>query len=269
LKNPDYFVKKGTGSFSGEIKQRFFSLTEEFNFAVGPQLDHIVSLLLNLIPESLNVGFRDKLTGYKNTLSLNAKMLKKNLSDLESNLRDENPELNLSNYKNDILTAVNNIKRTIKIITGLLEAAYVTDADDSLKKITDKFTGIHKNTDIKINFVAKEPRIIFNSLEFAELMNVLLANSEEARTSKKKTLNVSISILPADVKTIIEYSDNGKGISSRIKDRIFESGVTTKGKSRGFGLSFAGRIVKKYGGSIMLDTEKENGVKFVIELNPY
>ncbi|MCI0473359.1 MAG: PAS domain S-box protein [Ignavibacteria bacterium] len=269
VKNPEYFVKTGTGSFSGEIKQRFFSLTEEYNSSVGPQLNHIVSLLLNLIPDSPDVEFREKLFGFKNTLSINSKLLKKNLSGLNSYLRDENPDFNLSNYKNEILTSVNNIKRCIKFMTGLLETAYVTDADESLKKIAGKFSGIHENVDININIIAKEPRIIFGNLEFAELMNVLLTNSDEARTSRKKTLRVGISVLSAEGKTIIEYTDNGKGISARIKDRIFESGVTTKGKNRGFGLNFAGRIVKKYGGVIMLVSEKENGVKFVIELNPY
>ncbi|MCU0372906.1 MAG: PAS domain S-box protein, partial [Ignavibacteria bacterium] len=269
LKNPEYFVKKGTGIFSDEIKQRFYNLSDEFNSSVGPQLDHIGSLLLNLIPDSPNVEFREKLTGFNNILSLNLKLLKKNLSGFNSFLRNENPDFSLSNNKSEILTSVNNIKRCIKLITGLLEAAYVTDAEESLEKITGKFSSIHENVNIKINVIAEETRIIFNGLEFTELINVLLANSDEARNNRKKRLVIGISILSAEGKTIIEYTDNGKGISPRIKDRIFESGVTTKGKNRGFGLNFAGRIVKKYGGAVMLDSEKENGVKFVIELNPY
>ena len=269
LKNPDYLMKTGSGGVTAEIKQRFFKLTEEFDSSVCPQLDHIVSIISNLIIDSPNVDFQTQLLNMKNDISVSAKMLKKNLFELNSKIRDEKSVLNLNALKNDILISINNIKSSIKIITGLLEKAYVTDAGESLKKIINKFTDTHANVDIKMDISATEQRIIFGSLDFSELINVLLVNSVEAARKKNIPLEIFISLSSEEGKTIISFTNNGKGIPADIKDKIFESGVTTKGKNRGFGLSFAGRIMKKYGGRITLDSSTEDGVKFLMELNPY
>jgi len=269
LKNPDYLMKAGTGSVTTEIKQRFFSLAEEFDSSVNPQLDHIVTLISNLLIDSPNPEFQEQLLNIKNDISGNTKTLKTNLLELYSYIRDEKSVIDLNAVKNEILTSLSNIKRKIRILTGLLEGVYVTDAGDSLRKTVKKFSDTHYKVDIKADVNAAEPRIIFNKLEFTELLNILLLNSVEAAGIMKKTLKININLSSAKGKTVITYTDNGKGIPVKIKDRIFESGVSTKGKDRGFGLNFAEKVMNKYGGRIMLDSTSGSGVKFVMELNPY
>ncbi|MDH4213016.1 MAG: HAMP domain-containing histidine kinase [Candidatus Thorarchaeota archaeon] len=64
---------------------------------------------------------------------------------------------------------------------------------------------------------------------------------------------------------IITYRDNGPGIDSSIKPRIFQKGVTTKGEGKGLGLYLSKRIVESYGGTIELIDEKETkGAAFLI-----
>jgi signal transduction histidine kinase len=66
---------------------------------------------------------------------------------------------------------------------------------------------------------------------------------------------------------IITYRDNGPGIDPRIRHRIFQKGVTTKGEGKGLGLYLSKRIVESYGGTIELLDEKEGqGAAFLISV---
>jgi signal transduction histidine kinase len=66
---------------------------------------------------------------------------------------------------------------------------------------------------------------------------------------------------------IITYRDNGPGIDPRIRHRIFQNGVTTKGEGKGLGLYLSKRIVESYGGTIELLDEKEGqGAAFLISV---
>ena len=68
---------------------------------------------------------------------------------------------------------------------------------------------------------------------------------------------------------IVKISDNGKGMSERVKARIFEQGFTTKGvgKGTGLGMAIAKAIVEeKHGGAIACLSELGKGTEFIISL---
>jgi two-component system NtrC family sensor kinase len=66
----------------------------------------------------------------------------------------------------------------------------------------------------------------------------------------------------------IKVKDNGNGISQKIVDKIFQPFFTTKptGQGTGLGLSLAYDIIKAHGGEIKVETKKEEGSEFVIQL---
>ncbi|OKH44339.1 hypothetical protein NIES2101_28440 [Calothrix sp. HK-06] len=66
----------------------------------------------------------------------------------------------------------------------------------------------------------------------------------------------------------IQISDNGKGMSSAVKARIFDHLFTTKGvgKGTGLGLAIARQIVDKHGGSLEVQSELDRGTDFYIRL---
>jgi signal transduction histidine kinase len=66
----------------------------------------------------------------------------------------------------------------------------------------------------------------------------------------------------------IVIEDNGPGIPESIKDKIFQPFFTTKptGQGTGLGLSLSYDIVKAHGGEIQVNSKKEEGCEFIIQL---
>jgi len=82
-----------------------------------------------------------------------------------------------------------------------------------------------------------------------------------------ETAVVTIRLGLVEKRLIITYRDNGPGIDSSIRDKIFQKGVTTKGEGKGLGLYLSKRIVESYGGRIELLDEKEGqGAAFLISV---
>ena len=102
----------------------------------------------------------------------------------------------------------------------------------------------------------------------------LMTNAFQAVHSKKMStpqgfvpkVGVS-SVLNADSVTII-VEDNGDGIPSDMRDKIFQPFFTTKptGQGTGLGLSISFDIIKAHGGTITIESSPEIGTKFNINL---
>jgi len=71
-------------------------------------------------------------------------------------------------------------------------------------------------------------------------------------------------------RSIIEISDNGRGINMRMIDNIFQPGFSTKKYGWGLGLTLTKRIIKDYfaGKIFVKNTKKDKGTTFRIDL-PY
>ena len=60
----------------------------------------------------------------------------------------------------------------------------------------------------------------------------------------------------------VVVSDNGPGLSSEVRDRVFEPFVSTKPDGIGIGLSICRTIVEAHGGRIAVDAGKKHGTGF-------
>ena len=127
-------------------------------------------------------------------------------------------------------------------------------------------------TIVNINIIPQDiGRVILN----------LITNAFYA-VNEKKQFNidnyeptVSVSTKRSGTNVEIKVADNGNGIPSSIKDKIFQPFFTTKptGQGTGLGLSLAYDIVKAHGGELKVETKEaedqlgiETGSTFIISL---
>ncbi len=96
----------------------------------------------------------------------------------------------------------------------------------------------------------------------------LIKNSLDSISGKEGKINISAKMNKHDNQVEITFRDNGRGMSARMKNRIFSPGVTTKKRGWGLGLALVKRIVEDiHGGSIgVVSTHPGEGAVFLITL---
>ncbi len=92
----------------------------------------------------------------------------------------------------------------------------------------------------------------------------LIRNSIQANADK-----IGITISREDNIFVILLDDNGTGIPHEIRDKIFESGFTTKAKGMGLGLKLAKRFIEGINGSIEIIEKNKPGAAFRITIPKY
>jgi signal transduction histidine kinase len=112
------------------------------------------------------------------------------------------------------------------------------------------------------------------SQDIGRVLLNLYNNAFYAVHEKKKAMNgayeptVSLCTRRIENEVEIRVRDNGKGISRKIKDKIFQPFFTTKptGQGTGLGLSLSYDIVKAHGGEIEVITTEGEFTEFIIHL---
>jgi signal transduction histidine kinase len=116
-----------------------------------------------------------------------------------------------------------------------------------------------------INIVPQEMgRVILNIVNNA--FYAVGAKAKEVQGDFSPT--VSVSTKKTDDQLFIVVKDNGTGISTEVKEKIFHPFFTTKGPGvgTGLGLSLSYDIVKAHGGEIIVESEEGAGSEFIIIL---
>jgi CheY-like chemotaxis protein len=65
---------------------------------------------------------------------------------------------------------------------------------------------------------------------------------------------------------IIEFKDEGVGISKELQDKIFDPFFTTKAEGKGLGLTTALSIIRNHGGDIQVESQLGIGSSFIVYL---
>jgi signal transduction histidine kinase len=99
----------------------------------------------------------------------------------------------------------------------------------------------------------------------------LLINAEHAiaDTDRRGKIEIATRFESESNDTVIEISDNGKGIPQDILPKIFDPFFTTKpvNKGTGLGLSIAHGIIAEQGGTIEARSRPGEGTSFIIRLH--
>lgn len=106
-----------------------------------------------------------------------------------------------------------------------------------------------------------------DSADLVTVLGNLVDNAVDACPSGG---TVEVSLRPDEEGTVITVRDDGPGIPEADRDRIFESGWSTKGAAgtRGIGLALVRRIARRRGGDVAVSTSAAQGARFDVRLPP-
>jgi signal transduction histidine kinase len=109
--------------------------------------------------------------------------------------------------------------------------------------------------------------------EMSRVLLNLISNGFYAVTNRKAVTKIEPTLLVTtrDLgdKVEIRVRDNGDGISTEVREKIYDPFFTTKptGEGTGLGLSISHDIiVKQHGGTINLETEPDEFAEFIVEI---
>jgi signal transduction histidine kinase len=99
-------------------------------------------------------------------------------------------------------------------------------------------------------------------------MNLFLNTAQamaNAESPEEGRVEINASRTPEAIEIVV--ADNGPGISAKVLPRIFEAGVSTRGKRSGLGLAIVRTLIERKGGTIAASNRPNAlGAQFLIRL---
>ncbi|AOW20900.1 sensor histidine kinase [Urechidicola croceus] len=132
---------------------------------------------------------------------------------------------------------------------------------DVVKLATEIFTEPY------ISFDSEGKNIVANldKMQITRVVTNLIKNSIQAMVDIDNP-SVKVTVLDKGNDVVISVSDNGKGISDELKNKVFEPKFTTKTSGMGLGLPMVKNIIEAYGGVISFISDEDSGTVFTITL---
>ena len=130
------------------------------------------------------------------------------------------------------------------------------------KKRSEHWIVVQGKASVKLNDknIIYEPKekvveVIIDRTSLIRIITNLVKNSIQA-TKSLEIPSIKVSVYQNDKNAIIDVSDNGEGIPSNLKAKIFEPRFTTKSKGMGLGLSIINNLATAHSGKITFTSKK-------------
>jgi C4-dicarboxylate-specific signal transduction histidine kinase len=136
----------------------------------------------------------------------------------------------------------------------------------SLESVEELRTSAHVSVSVEIDPEAAHVR--FSDMHLKQVLVNLLRNSFRAlAASDRGEPTVAVRTRSVDGRIRIEVEDNGPGISSELRDRVFDPFYSTADRSEnmGLGLYVVHTLLKAFSFSIRVEDGSGGGARFVIE----
>ena len=184
----------------------------------------------------------------------------------------------LSNYATDefsreaLATISKNLGRIEGIIRKMSDFSRTRMHERDFFKIPDllsstidllRYDKRMKNIEITQDVPEGLPRVFVDGNQIVQIFLNLFFNSADAMRGEGR---IDVSVRTEGHNVMMEFSDNGSGISPEHMGRIFEPFYTTKEDGVGLGLAVCMNIIKGFGGDILVRSEEGKGATFTVVL---
>lgn len=126
----------------------------------------------------------------------------------------------------------------------------------------------HDRTIVSVKSDTPDTQLLGDADQFFRAINNIVKNGIQAvENQEEAVIEIEYSFSQSSG-IVIKISDNGKGISSTEKDRIFTPNFSTKSSGMGLGLAIVKQIIEQHHGSIYFLERHPVGTTFIIEIGP-
>ena len=182
----------------------------------------------------------------------------------------------ISRRANKIADAADRCSRIVKTFLAMARDRRSTRSTVDLNKLvtgTLDVTGYGLRTqdiDVESVLASDLPTVSGDADQLSQVLTNLVINAQQALAgqSPPRRLRIETRIDSSAKQVEFVVEDNGPGVPPGVRSRIFEPFFTTKevGVGTGIGLAVCQRIIDSHGGTITLDSGRENGARFTVRL---
>lgn len=190
-------------------------------------------------------------------------------------LREETTDPEILRRVEQIETAAERCAKIVKSFLAMAREQKVAKEAIGLGDLVNRAIGSIAEGEVGFSLAVEQdipgdaPELCGDPGQLEQVFTNLLVNAQQATANSGKAGKVTIAASPDRVRKlmVIDFRDNGPGISAHIGKRVFEPLFTTKevGQGTGIGLAFCHRVLTAHGGSIEL-MASESGAHFRIHL---
>jgi two-component system nitrogen regulation sensor histidine kinase NtrY len=141
----------------------------------------------------------------------------------------------------------------------------LTDLHALLIDVLNIYRGTTGEVELRARFADALPSVFVDPAKIHQVIRNLVNNSLEAMGGHGR-IDVETEHLAAENRVRIVVADDGPGIPSADRDKLFLSHYSTKQRGSGVGLAIVRRIVDEHGGRIEVTDNAPHGTRFAIEL---
>lgn len=222
-----------------------------------------------------------------------------NFAEISNELIDEmNEEIAKGNFeeareisadiKQNLKKIHHHSQRADVIVKGMLQHSRISNGvkePTDINALADKYLKLSYhglqandqsfNAEYKVIFDSELPRINIIPQDIGRVLLNLINNAFYAVSLKASTINnrdyvpeVIVTTKKLSDSVEVGVKDNGNGIVTEIRDKIFQPFFTTKpaGQGTGLGLSLSYDIVKAHGGELRVETHVSEGSEFIFRI---
>ncbi|PWB68983.1 hypothetical protein C3F09_10790 [candidate division GN15 bacterium] len=163
------------------------------------------------------------------------------------------------------------VERMGRFTAGLTDFARVNAATQP-GRINDVVTDVlsfamaqkrFSRINVKTMLTQKVPAILMDRDQIAQVVINLLNNAADAITETGRSDGIIIvSTTASGSEVILSVSDNGRGMTTETRDKLFKTHFTTKPKGHGYGLMTCARILEHHSANIAINSQVGFGTTF-------
>jgi signal transduction histidine kinase len=177
---------------------------------------------------------------------------------------------------NDLISEVDRINEIIEGMLSFAKPQPLKKENTQLKTILAQTVQLVSNTarkkeiDICLNYQAGRDDIFADPSQLKQLFLNIIMNSIQAIENIPGKIEINVIFSEGEKKYtpvyLIEFIDNGEGISNENIDKIFDPFYTTKNEGTGLGLSISYGIINQHDGDIEFFSEPGKGTRVKIRI---
>ena len=198
------------------------------------------------------------------------------LLELDSSIHGFNEETHkmvssaVENSKN-MISLINDLLDVQKLESGMMSFDFKkTEINHFIQKIIDLNIRLAAMRNIKMDFTSTQKLYLnIDKQRFQQLLTNLLSNAIKYSPTNDV---VTVSLYSDGVNGIITVADNGSGVSSDVKNTIFEKFTQSNSKTTkavggtGLGLALVKYIVDEHGGEVSFESKAGVGTCFIVKI---